>query len=165
MSLKPAGIFIVVVAILSGCASNVTFLDLKRKILGKQHSDVVVHELKTGEQGKPHNLGKITVADAAKVTESERQKAVAKSKGHNRNLGTTIASLGLLDKSGFWLETPLVEAEANGRVVYLKRGTAINLRLIPNGGAAGSGSQISVAAMQTLGIPIVDLAELRVFIR
>jgi hypothetical protein len=166
MSLKPAGLLIIVAVILSACTSNMRFQDLKRRIMGGQDSDVVVHELETGEQEKPQNLGNITVADAAKVTDAERQKAVAKPVGRpDRDLGTTIASLGLLDKTGFWLETPLVKAEADGRVVYLKSGTAINLRLIPNGGAAGSGSQISVAAMQILGIPIVDLAELRVFIR
>ncbi len=166
VSIKPVGLLIVVAVLLTACASNTQFQDLKRKILGGQDSDVVVHELETGEQEKPQNLGKITVADAVKVTESERQKAVAKPVGRpDRDLGTTIASLGLLGKTGFWLETPLVEAEADGRVVYLQSGTAINLRLIPNGGAAGSGSQISVAAMQILGIPIVDLAELRVFIR
>jgi hypothetical protein len=166
VSFKPAGLLIIVAVLLSACASNTKFPDFKRKLMGGQNSDVIVHELGTDKQQKLQNLGNITVVDAARVTESERQNAVAKPVGRpDRDLGTTIASLGLLGKTGFWLETPLVEAEADGRVVYLQNGTAINLRLIPNGGAAGSGSQISVAAMQILGISIVDLAELRVFIR
>jgi hypothetical protein len=134
--------------------------------LGGKPRESDAPELHSGEQEQRHNLGNITVAEAAKVTDAELEKAVVKPvAGTGRILGTTIASLGLLDKTGFWLKTPLVENEVEGRVVYLKDGTSINLRLIPNGGDKGSGSQVSVAAMQALGIPIVELVKLQVFTR
>ena len=163
--LKTTSVMAAAVVILSACASTGSFQGMKHRIMGGKPKDVIVPELRTDEQNQSQNLGNITVAEAAKVTDLERQQAVAKPAGQaGRDLGVTIASLGLLGNTGVWLETPLVEKEIAGRVVYLKSGASINLRLIPNGGAAGSGSQISVAAMQILGIPIVDLAELRVFI-
>lgn len=118
------------------------------------------------ERRKVANTGQTTVAAASKVTVAELEQAKAKPVGRpERDLGKTIASLGLIDETGFWLRTPLVSSEADGRVVFLKTGTAINLRLIPNGAEAGSGSQISIAAMKVLGISIVDLAEVQVFMR
>jgi hypothetical protein len=164
--LKPAGMMIVIAVALSGCASSGSLNGFKWPFKNRQAQDVITPEMRPKDQGSQQNLGHITVADAAKVTDAELEQAVVKPAARpEQNLGTTIASLGLLDKSGFWLETPLVESQVDGRVVYLKNGMSINLRLIPNGTTAGSGSQISAAAMQILGIPIVDLAELQVFIR
>lgn len=165
--MKSAGLVIVVMGLLSGCSKMGSISGLipqKDKPLGEAE---VVETITPEEENKPpENLGKITIADAAKVTDAELEEAVAKPVARpERDLGKTIASLGLIDETGFWLQTPLVQGEVEGRVVYLKTETSINLRLIPNGAAAGSGSQISIAAMKVLGIPIVDLAELQVFIR
>ncbi len=164
--LRSTSILVAVVVTLSACTSTGSFQGLKHRVMGRSTENIIVPELRPEEQKQPQNLGNITIAEAAKVTDSEHQQAVSKPVGQaESDLGTTIASLGLLDNTGFWLETPLVEKEVEGRVVYLKSGASINLKLIPNGGDKGSGSQISVAAMQLLGIPVVDLAELRVFMR
>lgn len=76
-------------------------------------------------------------------------------------LGMTIASLGSPADPGIWLETPLVTTLTAGRVSY--QGNTINIELRPSGGVAGSGSQISLAAMRLIGAPLTSLPELTVF--
>jgi len=112
----------------------------------------------------PQNLGRITVADAAKTSTTEQQAARATA-STGRSLGATVVSLGLLDETGFWLQTPLVTSETAGRVSYGFTGKSANVQLIPNGAAPGSGSQMSIATMQLLGIAITDLVEVQVFTR
>ncbi len=82
-----------------------------------------------------------------------------------QDLGETIVGLGLLDRGGLWLRTPLVATEVKGRVVYLKTGASANVLLLPLPGESGSGSQLSLAAMQVLGIPLAELAKVQVFVR
>ena len=107
----------------------------------------------------------VPVSEVTKATKSEVAQATKPQLRPEQDKGTTIASLGLLDRSGFWMATPLVKSESEGRAVYLKTGASVNLTLVPNGAAPGSGSQISVTAMQILGIPLTELAELQVFVR
>ncbi len=76
-------------------------------------------------------------------------------------LGTTIATLGSPAEAGIWLKTPLVTQLRQGRVEY--QGKSINIELRPSGGAAGSGSQISLAAMRLIEAPLTSLPELTVF--
>lgn len=102
---------------------------------------------------------------ASNVTENEIAQATKPIVRPEQDKGLTIASLGLLDKDGFWLSTPLVKSKVKGRVVVEKTGASVNVILLPNGAAAGSGSQLSIAAMQVLAVPITDLVEMRVFIR
>ncbi|PCH94122.1 MAG: hypothetical protein COB84_08070 [Rhodobacteraceae bacterium] len=147
----------------SAAPTNLSDADLRPQ---PRPDDLTGDDLTVPGRRKVANTGQTTVAAASQVTVAELEQAKAKPVGRpERNLGKTIASLGLIDETGFWLRTPLVSSEANGRVVFLKTGTAINLTLIPNAGAKGSGSQISIAAMKVLGISIVDLAELQVFMR
>ena len=77
-----------------------------------------------------------------------------------KDLGTTLATLGPPAEPGIWLKTPLVSALTMGVVSY--KGKDAKMELRPSGGAAGSGSQISLAAMQTLGIPLTEIAEVSV---
>lgn len=163
---KSACIAGVAAILLSGCSDTGSFQGLKPAVKESATDDTAASEMRSEVRKQPKNIGNITVADAAKVTDAELKAAVAKPvKLAERYLGKTTASLGLLDDAGFWLQTPLVQSEAEGRVVYLKTNASVNLRLIPNGAAPGSGSQISIAAMNVLGIPIVDLAELQVYTR
>ncbi len=76
-------------------------------------------------------------------------------------LGTTLATLGPPAEPGIWLKTPLVKALMMGRVSY--DGKDANVELRPSGGATGSGSQISLAAMRLLDIPLTDIAEVTVY--
>ncbi|MEL6954479.1 MAG: hypothetical protein AAFN09_06155 [Pseudomonadota bacterium] len=77
------------------------------------------------------------------------------------DLGQTIVSLGDATRAGLWLETPLVAAEGPG-LLRAPGGTALEVRLIPSGGAPGSGSRISLQAMQGLGLPLTALTEISV---
>jgi hypothetical protein len=71
-------------------------------------------------------------------------------------LGTTVASLGDASRPGLWIETPLVSREGPGRVVG-PDGTTISVTLRPSGGRAGSGSRLSLSAMQALGLDLASL--------
>ncbi|MBB96194.1 MAG: D-galactarate dehydratase [Rhodobacteraceae bacterium] len=75
-------------------------------------------------------------------------------------LGTTIASLGDPAIPGLWMETPLTAREQTGQVQY--QGSTVTLTLRPSGGDAGSGSRMSLLAMQAIGAPLTDLVEVTV---
>ena len=105
-----------------------------------------------------------SVAALDKTTNTEKQAALkVTDTGAERNLGKTIASLGDVSQQGFWLKTALVKTQSEGRVVWADNGNSVNLTLIPKEGEASSGSQISLAAMRALGIPLTALADLIVF--
>lgn len=78
-------------------------------------------------------------------------------------LGSTVASLGSATEGGMWLKTPLVKSSAKGRVVNPATGKSVNVNLIPLGGAASGGSQLSLPAMTALGIGLTDLPTVDVF--
>jgi len=78
-------------------------------------------------------------------------------------LGSTVASLGLLDRGGNWLRTPLVSKETAGRIRNSATGKEIDVLLIPKDGAPGAGSQISLSALSELGASLTDLLTLIVY--
>jgi hypothetical protein len=73
-------------------------------------------------------------------------------------IGTTIATLGAPADPGIWVKTPLVTQVTQGRIRY--QGRVINAELRPSGGVAGSGSQISLAAMRLIAAPLTGLVAL-----
>ena len=111
--------------------------------------------------------GARTVAQFDTTTPEDRAEALAAPVVHDadgeRALGTTIASLGAPSDPGIWLKTPLVTVLTLGRVAYAVNGKSVNVELRPSGGAPGSGSQISLAAMRLLEAPLTGLPELQVF--
>ncbi|MDG4649938.1 hypothetical protein P6F26_15945 [Roseibacterium sp. SDUM158017] len=82
--------------------------------------------------------------------------ATAEPTGDGRVLGFSVASLGDATIQGMWLETPLVSAEGPGRVVG-PDGRTVVVTLRPSGGAPGSGSRLSLQAMQGLGLDLTSL--------
>lgn len=103
-----------------------------------------------------------TVEQFDTTTAEDRAEALAvkpKPTGE-RKLGKTIGSLGSPTDPGIWIKTPLVKTLVMGRVVVSSSGKSVNIELRPSGGAAGSGSQVSLAAMRLLGVPFTDLPEL-----
>jgi hypothetical protein len=91
----------------------------------------------------------------------DRAEAVAPmAEGTGQTLGTTLATLGSPTEPGIWLKTPLVTVPRPGQVTY--EGRTINVELRPSGGKAGSGSQISLAAMRLLEAPLTGILELQV---
>lgn len=102
-----------------------------------------------------------TVEQFDTTTAQDRAVAVAPPAGGGRRLGTTIANLGSPADPGIWMKTPLVNAVTIGRVKY--NGMSANLELRPSGGAIGSGSQISLAAMRLIEAPLTALLEVSVY--
>ena len=113
----------------------------------------------------PPPAGADTADELDTTTEEDRAAAVAPppDPAAAASLGTTVASLGPPADPGIWMETPLVAEPTMGRVVYPANGRSVTLELRPSGGAAGSGSQISLAAMRLLEAPLTGLLELEVF--
>ena len=106
-----------------------------------------------------------TAEDFDTTTERERVVAVAAAaqKAEEQPLGATIASLGDATSPGLWLETPLVARERPGRLSHAAAGTSVLVELRPSGGAAGSGSRASLAALRLLEAPLAGLTEIEVF--
>ncbi len=105
-----------------------------------------------------------TVAQFDTTTAEDRADATAAPKpASETKLGSTIATLGSPADPGIWLKTPLVKTLVAGRVVYGANGKSVNLELRPSGGAAGSGSQISLPAMRLLDAPLTGLLDLTVY--
>ncbi len=97
------------------------------------------------------------------TTEAEREAALAGPPAGERELGRTVASLGNPADPGFWLETPLVNATAQGRVVYPPTGNSVAVELRPIDGPATAGSRVSLPALRLLGAPLTGLPELIVY--
>lgn len=102
-----------------------------------------------------------TVAALDTTTAAEKAAAAAPSTGGGK-LGRTVASLGDATEGGFWIKTPLVKAPAKGRVVNPANGKSANVDLQPLSGG-GAGSQLSLAAMQALGVSLTDLPDIEVW--
>ena len=77
-------------------------------------------------------------------------------------IGETVVALGDPVQPGFWLKTPLVTAEQNG-VLERAGGATVQVTLLPLGGPATGGSQISLAAMRSLNIGLTELVTLKVY--
>ncbi|SDG35288.1 hypothetical protein [Alloyangia pacifica] len=93
----------------------------------------------------------------------ERAAAASAPASSERQLGSTVASLGDPAEPGFWLETPMVSSVTKGRVVYPATGKSAQVELRPIEGPASGGSRISLAAMRLIGAPLTDLPTLTVY--
>ena len=73
---------------------------------------------------------------------------------------SAVAGLGDPSDPGLWAKTPLVSMAVRGRVALAAGGTAIDVELRPAG--PGAPTQLSLQAMQALGVPITSLPEVTV---
>ena len=97
------------------------------------------------------------------TTEEERAAAVATPEpAGERALGTTVATLGSPTEPGIWMETPLVSAVTQGRVVA-ENGKSVSLELRPIDGPATAGSRISLPALRLLEVGLAGLHTLTVY--
>lgn len=97
------------------------------------------------------------------VSLEDRKEAAKVPSGGESRLGTTVASLGDPSQSGLWMKTPLVKTARKGRVVFPGSGKSAQVDLFPLDAAPGSGSQLSLSAMQLIGAPLTDLPTLEVY--
>lgn len=93
-------------------------------------------------------------------TEDDRVAALAPAPVPAGALGTTVANLGDPTVPGFWVETPLVTSETEGRVQSKATGRTVKVTLRPT---TTGGSRISISALQLLDLDLSGLHELVVF--
>ena len=96
-------------------------------------------------------------------TTSASDRAKAQDSAGGVEIGRTIASLGAATEPGFWMKTPLVDAPARERAVYMANGKSVSVDLIPLDGPATAGSQMSLAALRLVEAPLTGLPEMQVF--
>ena len=106
----------------------------------------------------PANARTAAQFDTTSTAEREAAKAAAPKAGETR-LGTTVATLGPAAETGIWLKTSLVSSVTPGRVTG-PNGKSINVELRPAGGA---GTQISLAALRLLELPLTAMPSLTVY--
>ncbi|ABL70347.1 hypothetical protein [Paracoccus denitrificans] len=104
-----------------------------------------------------------TAAEFDTTTREQRVAAAAPPTTGERRLGTTIASLGDPSQPGFWIKTPLAKSETDGRIVNPANGKSAKVRLIPLDGPASGGSQVSLPALQLIGVSLTDLPTIEVY--
>ncbi|MEY1555031.1 D-galactarate dehydratase [Yoonia sp. R2331] len=103
-----------------------------------------------------------TVAEFDTTTAEDREAALAAPEPAGETaLGTAIGALGNPADPGIWVETALVTELKPGRITW--EGNSVNVELRPSGGQAGSGAEISLAAMRLLEAPLVGLHEIMIF--
>ncbi|MBY4893084.1 hypothetical protein KUL25_09940 [Rhodobacteraceae bacterium N5(2021)] len=115
-------------------------------------------EAATGEVITAAVTGEAAAEDIAPADSSTRAAAVAAgdiATGDSVR-GFTVASLGDATQPGLWIETPLVDRERVVTVVA-PNGTTVEVTARPSGGERGSGSRLSLAAFQALGLNLTSL--------
>lgn len=111
----------------------------------------------------PKPAARATAAQLDTTTTQQKQAAAAAPVAAERKLGNTIASLGDPTEGGFWIKTPLVKARGIGRIVNPVNGKSAKVDLIPLDAPAGGGSQVSLPALQLIGVSLTDLPTIEVF--
>ncbi len=96
----------------------------------------------------------VSSLDTVSEADKEAARAAAAAAPAGGELGTVTVSLGSPAESGLWVKSALVSADTPG-TVRTNDGKAIAVTLRPLGGAGGP--QISLSALQALGLPLVGL--------
>lgn len=111
----------------------------------------------------PRPAARASAAQLDTTTPEQRAEAAKPAAAAETKLGTTVASLGNPSEGGFWIKTPLVKARGTGRIVDPATGKSAKVDLIPLDGPASGGSQVSLPALQLLGVSLTDLPTLEVY--
>lgn len=114
---------------------------------------------------RPPPAGAQTAEGFDTTTMAERQAAATAPPARERMLGRSVATLGDPSTPGFWASTPLVDRIRPGRLTYRGSGKSVLVELRPRDAAPGAGTQVSLAAMRVLGVPLTALVEVTVHIR
>lgn len=112
---------------------------------------------------KPRPAARATAAQLDTTTRAQKVAAAAPAEKPEAKLGTTIASLGDPTEPGFWIKTPLVKDRRIGRIVNPVNGKSAKVDLIPLPGPSTAGSQVSLPALQLLGVSLTELPEIEVW--
>ena len=111
----------------------------------------------------PRPSARATASQLDTTTAEQKQAAAKPAETAETRLGTTVASLGDATQPGFWIKTPLVKEAAIGRIVNPANGKSAKVDLLPLSGPASGGSQVSLPALQLLGISLTELPTIEVY--
>lgn len=111
----------------------------------------------------PRPAARATAAQLDTTTPEQRAAAAKPAESAETRLGNTVASLGNPSEGGFWIKTPLVKERGLGRIVNPATGKSAKVDLIPLDGPASGGSQVSLPALQLLGVSLTDLPTIEVY--
>lgn len=111
----------------------------------------------------PRPAARASAAQLDTTTAQQRAAAAQAPAAAETRLGMTVASLGNPTEGGFWIKTPLVKERGIGRIVNPANGKSSRVDLIPLDGPVSGGSQVSLPALQLLGISLTDLPQIEVF--
>lgn len=105
-------------------------------------------------------MGAGQAPEALDQTTAEEKSAAlaAPAKGGERALGKAVVALGSPAEPGLWVQTALVGAPSQGRIMAAN-GQSLAVDLRPGTG----GALMSLAAYQALGIPLTDLPEVTIY--
>ena len=103
-----------------------------------------------------------TAAALDTTTAAQRAAASAAPEAPSKALGKTVVSLGDPTEPGLWLKTPLVQAEAQGRVRNPATGKSSLVTLLPLEGPETAGSRMSLSALRLIEAPLTALTEVEV---
>lgn len=104
-----------------------------------------------------------TASDFDTTTAEQKAEAAKAPAAAEKKLGKTVASLGDPTQPGFWVKTPLVKAAGQGRIVNPANSKSAKVELVPLAGPASGGSQVSLPALQLIGVSLTDLPEIEVY--
>ncbi|WP_312529996.1 hypothetical protein [Paracoccus sp. (in: a-proteobacteria)] len=104
-----------------------------------------------------------TAAEFNTTTTAQKAEAAKAPSTAEAKLGSTVASLGDPTLPGFWIKTPLVKTAAEGRIVNPANGKSAKVQLQPLAGPASGGSQVSLPALQLIGVSLTDLPTIEVY--
>ncbi|MDO5613801.1 MAG: hypothetical protein Q4G14_11255 [Paracoccus sp. (in: a-proteobacteria)] len=165
---RPLALILPVLA-LSACATATTQATTQRPATSAaaetpQAPEVVQAAAAVTRAPAPRPAARATAAQLNTTTAAQRAAAAEKpAASAETRLGTTVASLGDATQPGFWIKTPLVKTQAVGRIVNPANGKSAKVDLMPLDGPASGGSQVSLPALQLLGISLTDLPVIEVF--
>ena len=111
----------------------------------------------------PRPTARATPAQLDTTTAQQRSAAASPATRTETRLGTTVASLGDPSRGGFWIRTPLVSEPGQGRLRNPANGKTAQVELLPLAAPASAGSQVSLSALQLLGVSLTDLPRLEVY--
>lgn len=122
-------------------------------------------QVRPGEDAGVRTLGAAGLRPEAldQTSTQERTAALAPPAARTELLGETLASLGSPAETGLWLRTGLVTQVTQGRIEVQNGSGSLRVELRPSGATAGAGSQLSLSAFTTLGLPLTQLVGLRVY--
>lgn len=111
----------------------------------------------------PRPTARASASQLDTTTAQQKAAAAAAPAVAETKLGNTVASLGDPTEGGFWIKTPLVKARGIGRIVNPANGKSAKVDLIPLDGPADAGSQVSLPALQLIGVSLTDLPTIEVY--